>query len=267
MRGARFRTRHLVFLACLPLLAGLARRCEAADPLATIRTFCRADGEGVRLQPRTWPEIAPLVSWRLEPAWDRVVLIQGYEIGPPRVRDERVEVVVTYTVLSEVRGDRVMKEERLERKTYSISLDEPSGSWLIDGPPPAPHLFASQFDAEGIRSSIEPGAPGYQSASVLVWMLLRGAGWDVPYLDTLALGTGPGWTNVESAEPGDLVVYQDGETPYQVGLLEAEDTVVSATLNGGIRRTPVAAFPGQVRYRRLAAKKPPEPTAAADHPP
>jgi hypothetical protein len=210
------------------------------------------------LHARSWPEIAGLASWRLEPAWDRVVLIQGYEIGPPRFRDDKVEAVVTYTVSSEVLGSQIKKEARLERRTYSLSLDEPSETWLIDGPPPPPHVFASQFDAESIRASIEPGAPGYQSASVLIWMLLRGAGWDVPYLDTLALGTGPGWTTVESAEPGDLVVYLDGDTPYQVGMFEAEDVVVSATLNAGLRRAPVAAFPGQVRYRRIEARKPEE---------
>lgn len=255
MAGAR----RLAVFTCLAVLAALPRPAAAADPLATIRDFCRADGAGARLHARSWPEVAGLVSWRLEPAWDRVVLVQGYEIGPPRFRDDKIEAVVSYTVSGEVRGDRIVKDTRLERRTFLLSRGEPSGTWLIDGPPPAPHVFASQFDAESIRAAIEPGAPGYQSASVLVWMLLRSAGWDVPYMDTQALGTGLGWTTVDAAEPGDLVVYLDGETPYQVGLLEAEDTVVSATLNGGLRRAPVAAFPGQVRYRRLDTKATPVP--------
>ena len=57
-------------------------------------------------------------------------------------------------------------------------------------------------------------------------------------------------------EAGDLVVYYDGEKPYHVGLLESEDQVVSATLNTGVRRAPLAAFAGEVRYWRLPMNAP-----------
>ena len=57
----------------------------------------------------------------------------------------------------------------------------------------------------------------------------------------------PEFTTERTAEVGDLVLYFDGEQPYHVGVVESDDTVVSATLNGGIRRTPFGAFAGEIK--------------------
>ena len=82
-----------------------------------------------------------------------------------------------------------------------------------------------------------------------MWRVLREGGLDFPYADTESLVTAAGFYSVGTAQTGDLVFYYDGGKPYHVGLVE-EDRVVSATLNAGVRRTPFAAFAGEMRYRR-----------------
>ena len=63
----------------------------------------------------------------------------------------------------------------------------------------------------------------------------------------------PDFSTERTAEIGDLALYYDGDRPYHVGVVESDETVVSATLNGGIRRTPFGAFAGEIRYRRPVA--------------
>ena len=243
-------------LALMVVIVAVPHRGLAADPLNTVRVFCRADGDGVRLRPRTWSSIAPLVTWHLEPAWDRVRLISAYELTTPTISGEGVEVEVRYAVIAEIRAGSVRRDERFETETYRLSLDESNNSWRILGPPPVPYVFSNYADAEAIAALLDPHEPAYVSASALVWELLREAGWDVPYTDTASLPSAAGWLPVQTPQAGDLVIYYDGERPYHVGLVESENQIVSATLNAGVRRAPLAAFAGDVRYWRLQIDTP-----------
>ena len=224
-----------------------------ADPLEPVRAFCQADGRGDRLLARSWPSVAPLVSWALEPAWDRVTLIAGYEMAPARMEGEEVLVEVTYTVSAEVSPGDVARAERREQRTFRLALDDTETHWLILGPPPRPHVFESQVDADAMAASLDPRQDGFLSASAFIWRLLNDVDSTVPYLPTTQLATGGPFVSVSAPEPGDLVVYYDADEPYHVGVIEEEDVVVSATLNAGIRRAPLAAFAGTPRYRRVAA--------------
>jgi hypothetical protein len=252
--------RRLLAAACAALAAALAASAEAADPLNTMRAFLQADGHGARVDPRSWPVVADLVTWPLEPAWDHVYLIRGFELGTPERRDAELDVVVQYTITAEVRSNTVKEEERVESRTYRLMRDE-DGVWRIKPPAPPPYVFASDADAQALAELLAPGDPRYVSNSGFVSYLLRDAGWAIPYADTAALATAAEFSSERTAEVGDLVLYFDGETPYHVGVVESEDTVVSSTLNGGIRRTPFGAFAGEIKYRRPLATARATPTA------
>src|ERR1700690_1669226 len=104
-----------------PRLAALLGACwtaatHAVDPLNTMRAYCQADGRGERLDPRTWPRVADLVTWPLEPAWDHLYLIRGFEIGAPQLRDGDVQVDVQYVISGEVRSSVVKEVERVETR-------------------------------------------------------------------------------------------------------------------------------------------------------
>jgi hypothetical protein len=234
----------------------------AVDPLNTMRAFCQADGRGERLDPRTWPNVGGLVSWGLEPAWDHLYLISGFELGTPRVRDGGLDVDVQYTIAAEVRSGGVTTDARVETRTYRLVRDD-DGAWRIRAPAPPPYVFASQANEEALAALLDPLNSHYLSNSAFAWHLLRGAGWTVAYADTAALATDAEYTTERTAEVGDLVLYFDGDTPYHVGVVESDTSVVSATLNGGIRRTEFGAFAGEIRYRRPIASAAATPTVTS----
>lgn len=225
---------------------------HAIDPLNTMRAFCQADGRGARVDPRTWPRIAALVTWPLEPAWDHIYLIRGFELGTPQLRDGGVEVEVQYTITAEVQSNVVEEAERVETQTYHLVRGD-EGLWRIRAPAPPPYLFASGADAPALAALLDPAGSTYVSDSAFAWRMLRDAGWAIEYTATAGLGTAPGFTSERTARVGDLALYYDGEAPYHVGIVDSDDTIVSATLNGGIRRTPFGAFAGEIRYRRPVA--------------
>lgn len=234
------------------LLVG-ASSARALSPMNTVRAFCAADGRGERLLVRTWPNVGPLIQWRLEPAWDRVVLIEGYEVGEARYDEGSAVVNVTYHVGAEVEGGRVTREAREEKRVFRLIADETRTVWLIAGPPPAPHVFLSQVEADEMAASLHADTGTFLSSAVFVQRFLEGAGWE---LSSFSVSGAPALTELSAVTTpavGDIVLYYDGDVPYHLGVLESEDTVVSATLNGGIRRAPLDAFAGKVRYRRPRA--------------
>jgi hypothetical protein len=242
------RLRVLLLALLLPSLS------QAADPLKTVRAFCAADGRGDRIDPGRWHNIAPLVAWRLEPAWDRLRLVRGYEVGTPILDGDEVTVAVDYTVVAEVRPGSVDKRPYVEHRIHRLGLDETDGRWRLLPPPPAPFVFESHAEADTLAKLLDPETGRYLSSSELVWRLARAAGWELPLAVTPLLASSAYLARIATPRPGDLVFYFDGEVAYHVGLLESENQVVSATLNAGIRRAPVDAFAGSVEYRRLLAR-------------
>ncbi len=254
-------SRRLALALSVAAVVLAASRAQAIDPLKTMRSFCQADGNGARIDPDSWPAVADLVSWGLEPAWDHLYLIRGFELGTPEWRDGTLAVDVQYTITGEVHSSVVTHEARVETRTYRLQRED--GMWRIRAPAPPPYLFESEVDADALASLLDPNDPNYMSASAFVWRMLRDSGWTMPYADTATLGTSTDFTAERSAEIGDLALFYDGDQPYQVGIVDSEETIVSSTLNGGVRRTPFAAFAGEIRYRRpiaaLIATPTPEP--------
>jgi hypothetical protein len=232
---------------------------RAADPLNAMRAFLQADGRGARLAARTWMDMAGLVTWPLEPAWDHLYLIRGFELGSPRVGDAGIEVDVQYTVVAEIRNGVVSEQQRVETRTYHLTRGD-DGRWRIRAPAPPPFVFASEADEEALAALLAPDGSDYLSDSAFVWQMLRDAGWTIPYMDTAALATAAEFTTERTAEVGDVALYYDGDQPYHAGIVESDHTVVSATLSGGVRRTPFASFAGEIRYRRPVATNVPTPT-------
>lgn len=241
-------------MSAAALVAGLAALpfpAFAGDPLATVRAFCRADGTGARLHSATWSGVARLVGWSLEPAWDRIFVINGYEIGSSKWAAEgRTGVDVTYTLAAEIRSGRVTRKEELATHRYELALD-PAGAWRIQGPPPPPHVFGSELDPELVAEALHPESGIFQSSSTFVWKMLHGGGWTIPYLDTTDLSRASVLRATEQPRPGDLVFYLLGEEPYHVGWMADDGLVLSASLNAGVRRAPIDAYAGEMRFMRV----------------
>ncbi len=235
-------------------------RAEDTGPQGVARRFCQADALGQRSHPQTWVNVAPLVDWPLEPAWDYAVLISDYVVGEPRpVAGGGLEVEVKYLVVGDVSAMGYVATSRSVTVILPLRFTDQTG-WRISGPPPAPHLFASRVAPEAIARSIAQTEGTLLANSSFVWQMYRAAGWNLAFQRTQDLPSGTAFRAVDTAQPGDLVVYSRSDgTPYHVGIVEAANQVVSSTINAGVVRTAPAAFAGGVTYYRLV-----EPVRAQD---
>jgi hypothetical protein len=256
---------HATRLAAMPLLFStfLCAACPAQavewGPQGIVRQFCRADGLGERVKVQGWLAVAPLVEWSFEPAWDHVVLVTGYEVGSPRSSENGAFAVdVRYTVVAQLSALGLDADMHVE--TVTLRLHAPDNGWRIIGPPPPPHLFANRVDVSEVRRSFEEGGIDFLANSTFVWRMFRTAGWNVDFKRTTDLLDGTVYRVVDTPKVGDVVAYLRDGQPYHVALLEAENQVVSSTLNAGVMRTATAAFPGEVKYLRLVQPEAP-PTA------
>jgi len=257
-------------VACITLiLAVLAARLSSADlgPQGIVRQFCQADGLGQRVTLPGWAALAPMVTWAYEPAWDRVVLISGYTVRSPQPTTQNsLAVEVRYDVVARVSPLGIDPEVYAESVTFQVQPDE-QGGWHILGPPPFPHIFGNRVDVDAMRRSLSQSDGNFVANTVFLWQMFHSAGWNVPYESTADLLSGAAYRVVDTAKPGDLVLYLRDDAPYHVGMLQAKDRVVSSTLNAGIAQTTVDAFAGEVRYLRLVQPEtPPAPTEGARSP-
>jgi hypothetical protein len=254
----------LSFTLLLPVVAA-----GQLGPQTVVRRFCEADAMAQRVTIQGWSRIAPLVEWPLEPAWDRVHVITSYTVGWPEATDnDMLAVEVRYAVTADINALAVKQVSRVDAVRFRVRAE--GTSWRIAGPPPPPYIFEQQVDPEAMRLSLERGGMNFTANSVFVWRMMQTAGWPVDYVPTADLLKGQSYRAAEKAKPGDLVVYLNDETPYHVGFLEGSNTVVSATLNGGILRTRRDAFAGESRTLRLvrpaATPKPASPSLSGPAP-
>ncbi|GIW40254.1 MAG: hypothetical protein KatS3mg076_0831 [Candidatus Binatia bacterium] len=246
--------RALLFCALALVFGSVAGVAESRFPERVAADFCEQDGFGARLAPSGWRKLAPYVGWEVEPAWDEIVVVSGYEVQPARSTDAEATVPVRYSVLARVGGRGVV--EKAEEETLELRLLRLEGEWRIVGPPHPPHLFDHVVDRAELASSLSPEADAYLSNSKLLWQLLRGAGWDVPYRPTRELLGAGEFFAVAVPAVGDLVLYLRKGVPYHAGVYRGDGQVVSATLTEGVIRADLNAFPGEVRYLRIFADTP-----------
>ena len=262
VRGAR-RWRvsaPLVFCVALANVSPVA--AVESGPQGVVRQFCQADALGRRVSLRDWSQFIPIVEWPFEPAWESVLLITGYSIGSPRPAEEgALDIDVDYTVVGQVSA--LGLETNVQVETVTFRVHAPEQGWRIMGPPPPPHIFGTRIDIEVLHRSFAYGALNFVPDSVFVWQMFRSVGWNVPFERVADLLGGTTYRLIEKPQAGDVVVYLRDGLAYHAGLLEAENQVVSSTLNAGIVRASVDAFDGDVRYLRLIEPEP-EPTPEAE---
>jgi hypothetical protein len=246
----------MLALAGLGVTVPSAAAATEFGPQGVVRQFCRADGMGYRLRSAQWPRVAPLVEWRLEPAWDHLSLISSYEIGGTRSAEGgAIAVDVRYIVVGTLSAQEFDANTRAETHTFLVHAPDERG-WRIIGPPPAPHVFSNRASTAELRRLLQHGTAAFLANTLFVWQMLGSAGWEVPYQSTLDLLDGSVFAPVDNPQPGDLVVYLRNGVAYHAGLLEAEGVLVSSTANAGLVRARVEGFPGEVRYLRLVAQSP-----------
>ncbi len=257
-------TAALLLMAAPPRIARVSA-AEPAPPLgpqSVVRLFCQLDGLGQRGSVAGWNDVAPLVSWAFEPAWDHALLIAGYEVGNPHAVEgdgTALAVDVRSQVVARVSALGVDNTMQLETISFRVRTAD-QRNWRIDGPPPSPHIFSSRVDVDAMRQSFQTGGVNFVPNSLFIWHMFQSAGWAIDFQPIEQLLNGHGFRAVTQPAPGDVVVYLRDGVPYHAGVLEAEKQTVSSTLNAGIVRTAVDAFAGETRYVRLVEPPPASPS-------
>jgi hypothetical protein len=240
------------------LLASAPIHAADPGPQNVVREFCRLDANGARLGSHAWREIAPLLAWPFDPAWDRVVFVTGYQIGPTRALEEgRLAVDVDYGVVGEASALGFEPLSYRERVTFTLDTADEI-RWHIVTPMLPPHVFGARVAGADVVAALKEGRGAFVPNSLFVQRLMRAAGWDVGYERTADLLSHATYGPVEEARVGDLAVFAQDGAPYHVGVVEGEGKVVSSTLNGGGVGTTPNAFLGDVPDLRLlaAARRP-----------
>lgn len=256
--AAALRSALRAILSFALLITATPATTAANDPLDVVRAFCREDGAGKRISPATWrSSMALLVAWPLEPAWDRLSLVRGYEIKGPRHLGSRTEVEVAYSVVADVSAAGI---ERAQREVTIVLelISDFNGRWMISGAPHPPHIFEHVADLDTLAELLAPDSP-YESNSEFVWRILQSSGFELPYTQTGEIPVSPHFEEVGTAAAGDIIVYFGQGVPYHVGWMQSEESVLSATLNAGRQALPFSAFAGSIRYWRPRRAEPATP--------
>ena len=241
-----------LYVATFPIASPEAMAVEFG-PQGVVRQFCQADALGQRVTVAGWPNVAPLVAWSFEPAWDHAYLNTAYEVGSPHPsHDGALAVDVHYSVVGQLSALGLDSTVYVDTVTFEVAAPGDTG-WRIFGPPPPPHIFGDRVDIEVMRRSLADGGVNFVSNTLFVWQMFRAAGWNVAYQSVADLPSGEGYRPVERPVVGDLVVYMRDDLPYHVGILEADGQLVSSTINAGILRSRTDAFAGDLKYLRLVA--------------
>jgi hypothetical protein len=208
----------------VPLLIVLvAVPAQAQFPENLVSAFCDADGRGDRLDASRAGALGDFLGWRFEPGWDRLFLISGFEIRPESTGGDEVQLEIRYTVVAEVTGEGVRDEEQID--SVHLTLVRNDGVWRILGTPPAPHLYASAFQADKLFAQLGPVQPDYFSNSKLVWRMMLEAGWNYPYMTTAAYLGSNYFKPVSEPSVGDVVAYLAHGVPYHIGIYLGDDRV------------------------------------------
>jgi hypothetical protein len=228
----------------------------ALDPLEVLRAFCQADGNGARLRASTWPAVAPLVAWGLEPAWDQLYLIHGYEIGTPSSHDGAIIVDVQYNLAQSIRSGGAKVESRIATRRYTSSPTASAAGACAAAA--AAHVFASQADPDALVAAAVAGR--FDLPEQLVVRLAPAA------RRRLRPALRRHHRPADRVRPAPRAHGEHRRSralllrrrAVHVAMVESDDGIVSATLNAGLRRSPFGAFAGEIRYLR--------PVSAADLP-
>lgn len=249
--------RLLSITLLLTVLCGRPAGALELGPRAVVRQFCRLDALGVRASQQGAARIRDLESWPLEPAWDQIVLIKSYTVGPSRPLSSGVFAVeVRYEVVSRLTAAGLEASAHEETVDFEVGSAAAGEAWRILSPLLPPHVMTTQVDVARAQQDLREGGTSFVANSVFVSRMFAAAGWTPIFQVTEDLSRGPMFRPVETPEAGDVVVFERDGVAYHSGLLDGEGALISSTLNLGLVRSSLDAFPGHVSFLRLVAAEP-----------
>lgn len=109
----------IFLLSTLPCLAG-------SSPAEIVQQYCQYDFEGARLSSETWPQVAHLISWEVEPGWDIASGVAGFRVVSEKMSGNKATVQVLYLVTP--------------NELVEFTLQKFDETWRIVSPIHQPHV-------------------------------------------------------------------------------------------------------------------------------
>jgi hypothetical protein len=115
------------------------------DPVGVVKAYVSLDMKGARLEPLSWETLKPFITWKEEPAWGKVVVVESYEVVDDIKAWEVVnlyEVVipVKFRVLGAMYWEAVsfLPEPQVEEVRFRVKAVR--DRWRIVEPMAPPHV-------------------------------------------------------------------------------------------------------------------------------
>jgi hypothetical protein len=117
------------------------------SPEAVLQAFCELDAHGKRIPFYSSDEelsfYREMVSWTIEPSWDKVIMISGYKISKKKLLPRCAEIAVTYTVKGRYSPGVTAFYKSMEKIEFRV-IETESG-WKIQGPVVHPHTYPAML--------------------------------------------------------------------------------------------------------------------------
>lgn len=112
---------------CLAIFLLPISPCFAdVSPSETVQQYCQLDYDGQRLSSASWPRVAHLVSWQVEPGWDMATGVTGFRITSEMVDGNSATIQVLFFAAT--------------NKTVEFTLQRNGNIWKIVSPAHQPHV-------------------------------------------------------------------------------------------------------------------------------
>lgn len=141
-----------LFLALLLLASdGGARTGDLnKDPADLVKQYVSLDNKGARLDSMSYEVLKPYTTWRDEPAWGHMVVIESYEVAYDiqqweLVSNLEVLIPVTYRTLGSVYWNTAVFIPDKQEEVVRFRVKAVNSRWKIVEPIMPPHVNQKRF--------------------------------------------------------------------------------------------------------------------------
>jgi hypothetical protein len=109
-----------------------------ATSVGVVRAYCNFDLNTGRISSANFAKLPAYSTWGVEPGWDTVTIVSGFQIVSSKQTDDHAVVEVRWNVLGHMDGERANRDEKPELVDYHLKLVEKR--WKIEAPVIPPHV-------------------------------------------------------------------------------------------------------------------------------
>ena len=175
----------IVLCVVLPVQAKVYRKVKhirhhrriSWAPRPVLQRYLNADFGGSKLRKDPHAATVEDVTWDSEPAWNHIMVVGRFWTGRMRIWRFQSRILVQYTDLGELKGDRFYRSSHVEK--ISFALRRVHWRWKVDRPILVPHVSVGAA-IQYVKKELGSAKPGSDSAVALQQTLAQLKGLQKP---------------------------------------------------------------------------------------